>query len=392
MYVERDIEGYFNKVAGLYNIVAVVGARQSGKTTLLKKKLDEIGGGYVSLDDPDARELFNEDVKKFERQYVESNDITGLDEVQYGGEAGIKLKYLADGGHKLWVTSSSETLLGRDVLSHLVGRVSSIRLHPFSLSEFMRAKGVRSLTQKIRERLVWEHATYGGYPRAVLAGDIESKKIILRDLADTMLFKDVSRTFSIDDLDSLEKLTRYFAANVGNITSYENITATLGVSFQTLKKYLGALEKSYMVSRTRPYYTNKLKELSKRPKVFFNDLGLRNSILGAHPVEVDGKSFENYVFAELLKRGLVVKYWRTKGGAEVDYIVGEEQPVPVEAKSGAAKVGGGLKSYIRAYKPEKAFVVSPRKEGGEKEVEFGGCRVAYTDVFGLLEKIGGTSG
>ncbi|RLI90419.1 MAG: AAA family ATPase, partial [Candidatus Altiarchaeales archaeon] len=126
MYVKRDIEEFFDKVAEVYKIVAIVGARQAGKTTLLRKKLNEEGGNYISLDDPDARELFNEDIKKFERQYIEKGKVTGIDEVQYGNDAGIKLKYLADKGDRLWVTSSSEIILGKDVLSYLVGRVSII--------------------------------------------------------------------------------------------------------------------------------------------------------------------------------------------------------------------------------------------------------------------------
>jgi hypothetical protein len=386
MYVERSLEKKFDKAAELYNLVAVVGARQSGKTTLLKKKLQEKNGSYVSLDDPDARELFNEDIKKFEKQYLEAGRITGVDEVQYGREAGIKLKYLADKGYKLWVTSSSETLLGRDVLSYLVGRVSILRLYPFSLQEFRRAKKTEGLTEKIKERLVWEHVNYGGYPKVVLAEDFESKKILLKDLMDTMLLKDVSRTFAIEDISLLERLVRYLSINTGNIASYENITAYLGVSFQTLKKYLDAMEKSCIITRTLPYHTNKLKELSKKPKIYFIDTGLRNNILKSYSTEIEGKIFENYVLTELLKHGLQVKYWRTKNRAEVDFIVEEDSKlIPVEVKTRAEKAGRGVKSFIKAYKPEKAFVV--RYNGAEREEIFEGCAITFTDAFGLLEKI-----
>jgi predicted AAA+ superfamily ATPase len=385
MYVERSLEKHFDKVAEIYNIVAVVGARQSGKTTLLKKKLEGKNGGYVSLDDPDARELFDKDVKKFEKQYIEAENITGIDEVQYGKEAGIKLKYLADRGHRIWVTSSSETLLSKDVLSYLVGRVSILRLYPLSLPEFQKAKKTESLTQKIKERLVWEHASYGGYPKAVLADDFESKKIILKDLTDTMLLKDVSRTFAIEDISLLERLAKYLAVNTGNIVSYENITTYLSVSFQTLKKYLDAMEKSYIITRIQPYHTNKLKELSKKPKVYFIDTGLRNNIAKSYATEVEGKVFENYVLTELLKRGLQVKYWRTKSKAEVDFIVEKENSlIPVEAKTRAHKIEGGMKSFIKTYKPEKAFVV--HYNGEEKEESFDGCKIKFTDVHGLLKE------
>jgi predicted AAA+ superfamily ATPase len=293
---------------------------------------------------------------------------------------------LADKGYKLWVTSSSETLLGKEVLSYLVGRVSILRLYPFSLPEFQKARKTESLTEKIKERLVWEHVNYGGYPKAVLADDFESKKMILKDLADTMLLKDVSRTFAIEDISLLERLVRYLSVNTGNIISYENITTYFGVSFQTLKKCLDAMEKSYITTRIHPYHTNKLKELSKKPKIYFIDTGLRNNILKSYPTEVEGKVFENYVLTELLKHGLQVRYWRTKNKAEVDFVIEKERTtIPVEVKIKADKAGRGIKSFIKAYKPEKAFLV--RYSGTEKEEDFEGCKITFTDVFGLLKKI-----
>lgn len=386
MYVERDVEGHFDKVAEIYNIVAVVGARQSGKTTLLRRKLGEVNGDYVTLDDPDARNMFNEDIKKFEKQYIGSNKVTGIDEAQYGRDAGIKLKYLADKGYKLWITSSSETLLSKDVLSHLVGRVSIIKLYPFSLTEIQKARKIRELTDKIRERLVWEHAAYGGYPKVVLEDDIESRKIILRDLINTMLLKDVSQTFSIDDLTSLEKLSKYLAVNTGNIISYENITSYLDIAFQTLKKYLDAMEKSHITKTIEPYYTNKNKELTKKPRIYFIDTGLRNTLINKYPIDVQGKDFENYVLTELLKQGHQIRYWRTKSKAEVDFIIEKDSSLtPIEVKTTTAKITSGLKSFIKTYKPEKAYITTYKSQ--TKKQEYGGCNITATDIYGLLKNM-----
>jgi len=384
MYVKRDIEKLLDKISKVYNIVAIVGAKQAGKTTLLKKKLEEKNGSYVSLDDPDVRELFNEDIKKFEKQYVEGNKITGIDEVQYGKDAGIKLKYLTDKGYKLWITSSSEIILGKDVLSYLVGRVSVLRLFPFSLKEFLRARHIKTLTEKIKSRAIWEHVAYGGYPKTVLTEDIGMKKLILKDLLETMLLKDVSRSFSIEDIDALEKLTKYLAVNVGSIISYENITNLLGVSFQTLKKYLDAMEKSYIITRIYPFYTNKSKELSKRPKIYFIDTGLRNVIAKEFEVELQGKVFENYVLCELLKQGFVPKYWRTKAKAEVDFVIEGKNLIPIEVKL-TDKLSKGLRSFIKTYKPKKTLVIFYK--GKEREMKIDGCKVIFTDVFGLRENL-----
>jgi predicted AAA+ superfamily ATPase len=387
-YTEREIKETFKKVFSVYNIVALVGARQSGKTTFLKERMKQLNASYVLFDDPDARELFEEDVKKFERQYVEGHDVTVLDEVQYCRDAGRKLKYLADTGKRLWITSSSEIILGKEVLSYLVGRVSVIKLYPFSLREFLASKGKGELTQKIIDRNVWEHVTYGGYPRVVTMEDIEMKKIILRDLYETMLLKDVARTFSIEDIRALEEFARYMSVNIGCILSYENVSRNVKISFQTLKKYLDAMEKSYVIVRVLPFYTNKGKEITKQPKVYFVDTGLRNIAAKKFDTKPDGKLFENYVLTELMKMGFIPKYWRTNSQAEVDFVIEEgDMLIPIEVKLNAehGRIEKSTRSFIETYKPKKAFVVSYKTVKGETKV--GGCKVIFTDVFAMKQML-----
>src|SRR3989344_3688371 len=201
MFVEREIKEKFEKINKAYNILALVGARQSGKTTFLKHELERINGDYILFDDPDVRKLFEQDIKKFEIQYI-AGKLSVLDEVQYCKDAGINLKYLAEKSHKIWLTSSSEIILSKEILSYLVGRVSIIRMHPFSLGEFLEAKGKKEFTRETLNRLIWEHCIYGGYPKVVITEDIETKKIILKDLYETMILKDIAKTFSIKDLNS----------------------------------------------------------------------------------------------------------------------------------------------------------------------------------------------
>ena len=176
MFVERSIGERFERVAKAYNVIALVGARQAGKTTFLREQAKQSNSSYVLFDDPDARSLFEEDIKKFEKQYIEGFNVTILDEVQYCKAAGTKLKYLADTGKKAWITASSETILSKDILSFLVGRVSILKLYPFSLTEFLAARKQKSLTPDILKRMAWEHMAFGGYPKVVLTQDIETKK------------------------------------------------------------------------------------------------------------------------------------------------------------------------------------------------------------------------
>src|SRR3990167_4471082 len=119
IYIERSLKGRFDKVKNNYPVIALVGPRQAGKTTFLREQAKGLKHNYVLFDDPDARNLFETDIKKFEKQYIEGNEITILDEVHYCKEAGRNIKYLADNGNKLWITSSSEIILRKDILSYL---------------------------------------------------------------------------------------------------------------------------------------------------------------------------------------------------------------------------------------------------------------------------------
>jgi len=384
MYAERAINTVFNKAREIYNLIALVGARQAGKTTFLKQQMKQFNASYVLFDDPDARALFDEDIKKFEKQYIDGYEITVLDEVQYCKDAGRKLKYLADTEKKIWITSSSEILLGKEILSYLVGRVSILKLYPFSLNEFLAAKGQKEMTPEILKRNIWEHTTYGGYPKVVVTPDLESKKIILKDLYDTMVLKDVARTFAIDDLQSLEDFIRYLAINIGGIVSYESISRGIKISFHTLKKYLDAMEKSYVIIRVPPFYANKSKEITKQPKIYFLDTGLRNSAAKAFDSEPAGKIFENYVLSELVKQGFTPKYWRTKTKAEVDFVIEKDNEIiPIEAKISAepGKVEKSLRAFIEAYSPKRALVVNYNGTTGKMIIH--GCNVIFTDVLNM---------
>ncbi len=388
MYVKRDIKSKFHKVTKSYNMVAVVGARQAGKTTFLKKQIENINSSYILFDDPDARSLFEDDIKKFEKQFISSFKISVLDEIQYCKDAGRKLKYLVDSGHNLWITSSSEIILSKEILSFLVGRVSIIKLFPFSFKEFLNAKKQKELTTKIQERMIWEHATYGGYPKVVLTEDIDIKKTILSDLYDTMLLKDVARTFSIDDIGSLEEFSKYLAFSIGDILSYEKISNNLNMSFQTVKKYLNAMEKSYLIYRVLPYFTNKKKEIVKQPKIYFVDTGLRNIVSRDFDVKINGKLFENYVLTELLKLGFTPKYWRTKTKTEVDFVIEKENkiiPIEVKTQSEIGKIERSLRSFIDKYHPKKAIIVYLRGKKGTAKIN--GCNIIYTDLLDIEKQL-----
>jgi hypothetical protein len=236
--------------------------------------------------------------------------------------------------------------------------------------------------------MIWEHATYGGYPKVVLTKDIEMKKTILSDLYDTMLLKDVARTFSIDDIRSLEEFSKYLAFSIGDILSYDTISGKLNMSFQTVKKYLNAMEKSYLIYRVHPYFTNKKKEIVKQPKLYFVDTGLRNIISKDFDVNINGKVFENYVLTELLKQGFTPKYWRTKTKTEVDFIIEKENeiiPIEVKTHSEVGKIERSLRSFIDTYHPKKAIIVSLKNNKGK--IKINGCDIIYTNILDFEKQL-----
>jgi predicted AAA+ superfamily ATPase len=389
MVLKREIESEFNKRSKVYKIIALVGPRQSGKTTFLKTHIQSLGGEYFSFDDPDIRMLFSEDIKKFEIQFIRKEKVTVLDEINYATNSGINLKYLADKDHLLWISSSSELLLSKQVLSHLVGRVSILKLYPLSLKEFLIAKEQREFNNSILERSVWEHLTFGGYPKVVLTEDVEMKRTILKDLYQTMILKDISNTFSISDISSLELFVKYLAINNGKMISYESISKNISLSFQTIKKYLDAMKKSYLIYELIPFYKNKLKEIVKQPKIYFIDCGMRNIIANQFESNPSGETFENYVLSELIKEGFVPKYWRTKGGAEVDFIIEHKGDIiPIEIKLNAHdKIESGLDSFIDSYKPKRAFIVSYNASAQEKEIRHKDCIINFVNVLNLVNSL-----
>lgn len=383
-YVERNLKKTFKETAKNHKVTAVVGPRQSGKTTFLKKRLMNKNASYVLFDDPDAKELFEENIKGFEQQYIEGYDVTGLDEIQYCERAGENLKYLADTDNTLWITSSSETILKKDVLSYLVGRVSINKLYPFNFGEFLRAKEIKALTEKRKTRLIKQHCMFGGYPNIVLTRSKQAKLDILSNLYETMLLKDVAQTFSISSIDTLKKLVKYLSFQTAQMIKYEKISDKLDVGFKTVKNYLTALEQSYILERVKPFYKNKQKEIVKRPKIFFLDNGLLNYTRNDFESGVDGSVFENYVFTELIKQNNEIKYWRTKSKVEVDFIVREETPIEVK-KTSRNKIPSGLKSFIRRYNPDKAYVV--HYEGENKSKTFRDTEVIFTDIHSLVSRL-----
>jgi predicted AAA+ superfamily ATPase len=385
MYVNRRLAQGFHKLEEMYGLIALAGPRQVGKTTFLQHEMMGRDHSYVLLDDPAARNLFESDPSAFQRQFIDGHQLTVLDEVQYSMETGQFLKYLVDMGNRLWVSSSSAILLRADILSFLVGRVGLARLLPFNVVEFLEASGHKAWTRGTLRTIVSEHIQYGGFPAVVLNDDPRQKQRLLTDLLESIILRDAVRAFGLKNVKSLMDLTHYLSVSPGGPFNLSAVSNALGINHITLKVYLDALEMSYVIARVRPFFTNKNKEIIKQPKVYFIDTGIRNATSGRFPAVPEGPLFENYVLSELLKMGLAPKYWRTKAGAEVDFVLESPNgPIPIEVKlRPRRRPTRSLMSFINTYEPKEAYVVGHEVETGRSAHE--GCQVTYCDIGGLWE-------
>jgi len=369
MYVKRKLERLIKKYLSKKEIIAVIGPMQSGKTTLIKHILSELSNvNFVTFDDVEMLNLFENDIKSFISLYVTGYAYVFIDEVQYAKESGRQLKYIYDTTEvKIIISGSSSAEISVQSLKYLVGRIFIFELYPFSFREFLLAKEPKLLPifeqkdfgQEIDKRLklhIQEFVSYGGYPRVVLSDDYEEKKNVLKNIYSTLILREVKDLFGIAESEKLIKVVKALALQIGNLINYSELCNISGFKFPKLKLSVSILEKLFIANRCYPFSTNKRNELVKNPKIYFVDTGLRNVIVGDFKYERtdSGALYENLIYSEYLKKGKKLNYWRTKSGAEVDFIDGS---IPIEIKL-SPQIGKSLHSFIIKYSPEKAFVVS----------------------------------
>ena len=405
IYIPRILEGKILRLLDAPEIIAVFGARQVGKTTLMRHVYDGLPEPKIFLDfeDPELVGLFDEDAKAFAQLYVEGKRYVFIDEFQHSRVGGKHLKFLYDSDPvKFFVSGSLSLDLAIEAASALVGRIFILELHPLSLAEFLSYRAP-DLFQVAQQRivdnaplpqalhtklmdLVEEFCTWGGYPRVVTSKNSEEKEEVLKGIFTTYLLKDIKGFFRLSTESNLQKLLRALALQVGELIRYEELSKVSGLSYSSLKEHLSILEETYVISISRPFFTNKRLEIVKNPKVYFQDVGMRNYVCKDFrdwELRADkGHLLENLVAGEILKEGEELHFWRTKSGAEVDFVIqGRGGVVPVEVKSGvASNPGRSLVSFIKKYRPSKAYVIHSG-EVFSREVE--GTVVSFLPFYAL---------
>lgn len=391
-------------------IILLIGSRQVGKTSLLQLIIQELRNRnipenlirFFNLEDINTFKILNAGPKDF-INYLNTHGIDinrrnyiFIDEIQYLDNPSNFLKLLADEYKtlKIFTTGSSTLLIKEKFKDSLVGRKQVFEVHPLSFKEYLIFKNIPHLANLINEnslhRIIFdnfipsidtlhvlaqeikplfeEYSLYGGYPKVCLEPDYIKKTRDLLEIYNFYIRKDIKDLMWIENVTSFNNLIQLLAIQTGNLFNLQTVTKTIGIARETLQKYMFLLENTFIIKTAQPYFKNKKKEITKMPKIYFQDIGLRNAILSnfqSLQLRTDaGYVMENTIYSQLIKTLdplIKINFWRTTSKAEVDFILVKDVIVPIEVKYQTFKepnINSGMRAFINEYNPLIAIIVT----------------------------------
>lgn len=395
LFYKRKLEDKIKKYLHRKEILGIRGARQVGKTTLLKMIANSLKDEriFVNLDIPDNRKTLEENPIDFVKRFKKEGKKLYLffDEIQRVKDAGEKLKIIYDEFPevKIFISGSSSLEIKTSVLPFLAGRLLLFELYTFDFEEFMLTKDkglAKVLGEKIKsvkgflegkdepslpsfqqEFLTYwkEYAVFGGYPEVVKAKETEEKLILLKNIYNLYLEKDVINFFRVEETTKFENFTKALAFGIASMLNLNSLASDVRISYKRAEEFLEILQHSYIIRLVKPFHKNLVTELKKSQKIYFLDLGLRNAVINNF-IDFDsrndrGKLMENFVFRELITNfeEYRINYWRTTGKAEVDFVLSKDESlIPIEVKLSGEKLTRGFYSFLRSYNPERALIIT----------------------------------
>jgi hypothetical protein len=412
MIVQRDLREIIKRFLKRREYLAIVGPRQAGKTTFLeiikdylihKLKVEPSLIQILTFEDRRLLAEFEADPIAFIHSYLPSDTSNTfylmLDEFQYAEAGGQRLKLIYDTikGVKIIITGSSSLDIKAQVGRFLVGRILTFYLFPFNFGEYLRVKDLRMskiYQNKNKEVIAWlfenkpfvlkrgkdvfaqemlklyeNFCIWGGYPSVILSKSIEEQRKVLNDIYNNYILKDIKGLLELATDKNLLLLSQYLATQIGNVVIYQNLSEVSGLNYRKLQTHLNILKETFILSEVRPFFKNRNKELSKNPKIFFLDLGFRNNLM-ENMTSLDkrpdtGAMIENAVFIrlnELSEAADKINFYRTKAGAEVDFILHKGSDIlPIEVKFSnfeQESVSRSLMNFIESFNPKSAVVLT----------------------------------
>jgi len=388
MMIQRTAGEKLKQLAIGFPAVAVIGPRQSGKTTLVRDIFPDIP--YTLLEDPDTRRFAEEDPRTFLLQYTKTGAI--IDEAQHVPQLFSYLQGIIDNKDttgRFILTGSQNFLLMEKISQSLAGRIGILKLLPLSMDELHR--------NGIHKKNYEDYLYLGCYPRLytdpIIPTDYYSAYV------QTYLERDLRQLKQVQNLSLFQTFLRMCANRVGQIVNFSSLGNDCGINYKTAQDWLSLLETSFIVFLVRTHHKNFNKRLVQMPKLYFTDPGLAAYLIGIrsseeilnHPMK--GGLFETFIIGEFLKyrlnRGFEsnLYFWRDKSGYEIDCLIDRAgtELIPVEMKAGRTISGDYFKNIeywnrLSGQKPERSFVVY----GGVTNQMRGQCHVLPYDSLGPI--------
>lgn len=366
--IERILSKKISALLDGRKAITIMGARQVGKSTLLQMMLGERKDVmWLNGDEPDIVEILGNMTSPRLKAMISNNTIIVIDEAQRIPDIGLRLKLITDQIPDVQViaTGSSSFDLSNKLNEPLTGRKREFKMYPLTFNEMVSSTNLLEETRMLPHRMV-----YGYYPEVVCNPGEE--KIILKELADSYLYKDILSMDGILKPEKLVKLLKALAYQIGSQVSYNEVGMLVGLDSKTVEKYITILEKSYIIFRLTSLARNIRNELKSSRKIFFWDLGIRNAVIG-NLTQIEnrqdaGALWENFVIAERMKmlayNGSFAQtyFWRTKQQQEIDYLEEEDGKIKAfEFKWNPNKAAAKCPdSFLTAYQNPEFKVITPR--------------------------------
>ena len=329
MMYKRKIKKRIIKALSPGRVVILYGARQVGKTTLVKQIIKELGLKtlYVNADQAKYRKVLSSQDADVLREFIGTNELLVIDEAQRIENIGLNLKIITDEipEKKVLVTGSSSFELANEIQEPLTGRKRTFRLYPMSVQELMSDSSSFDIRNNLDKYLV-----FGAYPVVASSKGKDEKIEYLTELSESYLYKDALQLEEVRKSPKVRDLLKLLAYQVGSEASLSELGSALDLGKKTVSRYVDLLEKSFVIFSLGGFSRNLRKEVSKSYKYYFYDLGVRNMLIDDfHSIDERndvGALWENFIILERMKYLDYSNirssryFWRTYTGAEIDYV------------------------------------------------------------------------
>lgn len=329
MYIQQKQLKNLKKSISPNKVMVIYGPRRCGKTTLLNQYLKDVKEPYILTTGEDIfvqQQLSSQSVEKL-KKFIGIHKLIAIDEAQKIPNIGLNLKLIVDNIKNIQIiaTGSSAFDLAKQTGEPLVGRKSSFMTYPLAQMEINAIENFAQTKANLENRLI-----YGTYPEIILSESNQQKEKLLREIINSYLFKDILELDGLRHSDKIVKLLQLLAFQIGQTVSYNELGTQLGMSKNTVEKYLELLEKSFVLQRLTGYSRNLRKEVTKNPRYYFLDNGIRNALINNFntlDLRNDvGALWENYILMERFKKQTYDEiyannyFWRTYDQKEIDLI------------------------------------------------------------------------